>query len=312
MYKYPSILFIAIHRRGMNIIQLWIEKHLKYIFTLPSVLFVLIMIVFPVGYTAYLSFFDWSMSSVSPPKWVFLDNFKKIFFDDPRFWPAFFRTFYFTILAVVTQTVLGVAIALLFFRKFKGSNLVKTLFLLPMVSTPVAIGLVWLLIFEPSIGFANQFLGYFGIDPQLWIASPKQALPAIAMVDTWQWTPMITLITLAGLSQLPNENYEAAAVDGANAWQIFCKITLPLMAPTIFAAVLLRSIDAVKHFDLIYAMTQGGPGYATETLNIYGFANGFQYFKLGYTSAILMVFFMIVLIMSCLILIFRKKTEVTL
>lgn len=296
----------------MRKIQLWIEKNLKYIFTLPAVLFVIIMIVFPIGYTAYLSFFEWSMSSVTPPKIVFLDNFKKILFEDPRFWPAFYRTFYFTILAIVVQTVLGVAIAILFFRNFKGSSLIKTLFLLPMVSTPVAVGLVWLLIFEPSIGFANQFLGYLGINPQLWIASPKQALPAIALVDTWQWTPMITLITLAGLSTIPQENYEAAAVDGANSWQIFWKITLPLLAPTIFAAVLLRSIDALKHFDLIYAMTQGGPGFATETINIYGFVNGFQYFKLGYTSAILMIFFIIVLGISSLILIFRKKTEVTL
>ncbi len=295
----------------MNI-QLWIEKHLKYIFTLPAVLFVLIMIVFPIGYTAYLSFFEWSMSSVTPPKFVFLDNFKNIFFEDPRFWPAFFKTFYFTIIAIVVQTVLGVGIALLFHRNFKGNTIVKTLFLLPMVSTPVAVGLVWLLILEPSIGFANQFLGYLGIDPQLWIASPSQALPTIALVDTWQWTPMITLITLAGLSTLSQEYYEAASVDGANSWQTFWRITLPLLAPTIFAAVLLRSIDALKHFDLIYAMTQGGPGFATETINIYGFVNGFQYFKLGYTCAILMIFFMIVLSISSLILIFRKKTEVTL
>ncbi|MFK4997156.1 carbohydrate ABC transporter permease [Bacillus sp. N9] len=135
--------------------------------------------------------------------------------------------------------------------------MIKALFLLPMVSTPVAIGLVWLLIFEPSIGFANQLLGFFDINPQLWIASPVQALPAIALVDTWQWTPMITLITLAGLSTLPEEHYEAAAVDGANSWQIFWRITLPLVLPTIFAAVLLRAIDAIKQFDLIYAMTQG-------------------------------------------------------
>ncbi|PLS18645.1 sugar ABC transporter permease [Bacillus sp. M6-12] len=252
------------------------------------------------------------MSSLEPPRWVFLDNFKELLFEDPRFWPAFFRTFYFTALALVFQTVLGVAIAVLFNRKFRGNQLIKTLFLLPMVSTPVAVGLVWLLIFEPSIGFANEFLSYLGIDPQLWLASPTQALPAIALVDTWQWTPMITLITLAGLSQIPGEYYEAAAVDGANSWQVFWKITFPLLLPTIFAAVLLRAIDAIKQFDLIYAMTQGGPGYATETLNIYGFVNGFQYFRLGYTSSILVLFFMIVLGFSSLIIILRKKTEVTL
>ncbi|WP_249316738.1 sugar ABC transporter permease [Bacillus sp. FJAT-50079] len=252
------------------------------------------------------------MSSLQPPTWVFLENFKTLLFEDPRFWPAFFRTFYFTGLALICQTVLGVSIAVLFNRKFKGNQLIKTLFLLPMVSTPVAIGLVWLLIFEPSIGFANQFLGFFGIHSQLWISSPVQALPAIALVDTWQWTPMITLITLAGLSTLPQEHYEAAAVDGANSWQMFWHITFPLVLPTIFAAVLLRAIDAIKQFDLIYAMTQGGPGFSSETLNIYGFVNGFQYFKLGYTSAILVIFFMIIIGFSSIIIILRKKTEVTL
>ncbi len=270
------------------------------------------MIVFPIGYTFYLSFFEWSMSKLNPPRWVFFDNFNTILFDDPRFWPAFFRTFYFTGLTLLLQTVLGVAIAVLFNRKFRGSQLIKTLFLLPMVATPVAIGLVWLLIFEPSIGFANQFLSFLGINPQLWIASPVQALPTIAFVDTWQWTPMITLITLSGLASLPEEQYEAASVDGANVWQIFWKITFPLILPTVFAAVLLRAIDAIKQFDLIYAMTQGGPGFATETLNIYGFVNGFEYFKLGYTSAILVLFFMIILGFSAIVIILRKKTEVTL
>ncbi|MCU9613285.1 sugar ABC transporter permease [Caldibacillus lycopersici] len=291
---------------------MWIERHLKFIFLFPSIIFVLLMIAYPIGYTFYLSFFEWSMSSLQPPEWVFFDNFKALLFDDPRFWPAFFRTFYFTALALVFQTVLGVAIAILFNRKFRGNQLVKTLFLLPMVATPVAVGLVWLLIFEPSIGFANQFLNSLGINPQLWIASPEQALPSIALVDTWQWTPMITLITLAGLSSIPSEYYEAAAVDGANSWQNFWKVTFPLLLPTIFSAVLLRVIDAIKQFDLIYAMTRGGPGFSTETLNIYGFVNGFQYFKLGYTSAILVLFFMIVLGISSIIMILRKKTEVTL
>lgn len=294
----------------MRPIERFIEKNIKYIFVLPAVLFVGIMIVFPIGYTLYLSFFEWSMSGVQKPVWVFMDNYKHLLFDDERFWAAFGRTFYFTIAAMMFELVLGIAIAVLFNRKFRGKNLVKTLFLLPMVSTPVAIGLVWLLIFEPTIGFGNQFLKSLGLEPLLWIASPDQAIPSLVLVDVWQWTPMITLILLAGLATLPQENYEAAEIDGANVWQMFWRITLPLLMPTIFAAGLLRAIDALKTFDIIYAMTQGGPGFATETLNIYGFQLGFQYFQLGMTSAMLMLFFLLVLGISLLIIQWRRRLEV--
>ncbi|ALS21182.1 carbohydrate ABC transporter permease [Paenibacillus naphthalenovorans] len=294
----------------MRPIERFIEKNIKYIFVLPAVLFVGIMIVFPIGYTLYLSFFEWSMSGVQKPVWVFMDNYKHLLFDDERFWAAFGRTFYFTIAAMMFELVLGIAIAVLFNRKFRGKNLVKTLFLLPMVSTPVAIGLVWLLIFEPTIGFGNQFLKFLGLEPLLWIASPDQAIPSLVLVDVWQWTPMISLILLAGLATLPQENYEAAEIDGANVWQMFWRITLPLLMPTIFAAGLLRAIDALKTFDIIYAMTQGGPGFATETLNIYGFQLGFQYFQLGMTSAMLMLFFLLVLGISLLIIQWRRRLEV--
>nr|WP_235782060.1 sugar ABC transporter permease [Paenibacillus senegalensis] len=284
---------------------------MKTIFVLPALLFVGAMIVFPIGYTLYLSFFEWSMSPIDGPIWVALDNYRHLLFSDERFWKAFGRTFYFTFGAMLFQLVLGVAIALLFNRNFRGKNLSKTLFLLPMVSTPVAIGLVWLLIYEPTIGFANQFLRFFGLNPQLWIASPTQAIPSLILVDVWQWTPMITLIVLAGLATLPQENYEAAKIDGANTWQMFWKITFPLLLPTIFAAGLLRMIDAVKTFDLIYAMTQGGPGFATETLNIYGFQLGFQYFQLGMTSAMLMLFFVLILLLCLLVVKLRKRLEVS-
>lgn len=273
-------------------------------------LFVGIMIIFPIGYTFYLSFFEWSMSGVEKPKWVFLDNYKNLLFEDKRFWAAFGRTFYFTLLAMFFEMILGVAIGVLLNRNFFGKNLAKTLFMLPMVSTPVAIGLVWLLIFEPTIGFANQLLKWFGLPPQLWIASQEQAIPSLVLVDVWQWTPMISLIVMAGLATLPQDNYEAAEIDGANAWQQFWKITLPLLTPTLFAAGLLRAIDALKTFDIIYAMTQGGPGYASETLNIYGFQLGFQYFKLGMTSALLMLFFLLVLGISLLIVKLRSRLEV--
>lgn len=285
----------------------WLERNIKYVFPLPAVLFVVIMMVFPIAYTLRLSFYDWSMSSLVPPQWVGLSNYKTLIFSDPRFMSSIYRTFGFTFAAIAVETFLGVIIALLFNQDFKGKNILKTLFLLPMIATPVAIGLVWLLIYEPNIGFANKVLQLLHLSPQLWLASPKQVLMSLVIVDVWQWTPMISLMVLAGLTSLPTEPYEAAMVDGATRWQVLTRITLPLLQPTILVAVLLRSIDALKTFDIIYAMTGGGPDFHSETINIYSFVQGFSYFKLGMTSALLMIFFVIVLAMSMLLVSARKR-----
>lgn len=273
----------------------WIERHIKWVFPLPAVIFILLMMAFPIIYTAYVSLTEWSMSAIVPPKFVGLDNYMKMLGSDVRFWQAAWRTFYFTVLAITGQTILGVALAMLLNRDFPGKNLLKTLFLLPMVATPVAIGMVWLLMFEPTIGFMNYALGLVGIPPQPWLASQAAALPSLVLVDIWQWTPMIALIVLAGLVSMPSDPFEAAEVDGATRWQIFWHITLPMLRPTIGVAIILRSIDALKTFDIIYAMTQGGPNYATETLNLYGYTLGFSYFQMGGASSLLMIFFAIVL-----------------
>jgi multiple sugar transport system permease protein len=273
----------------------WFDKHLCYLFSLPALLFVLAMMVFPVLYTFRLSFTEWSMSAQAPPTWLGLGNYLFLLTKDDRFWGAVWRTGAFTLMAVVVETLLGVAIALVLNRDFPGKNLVKTIFLLPMVATPVAIGMVWLLIYEPTIGFANYFLSLLHLKRLLFLASPLEALPALALVDVWQWTPMITLISLAGLTALPRDPHEAALVDGASPFQTTRLVTLPLLRPTIVAAVTLRAIDALKTFDIIYTMTQGGPGFATETLNIYAFQLGFQYFRMGMASSLLVIFFALVL-----------------
>ncbi|CAG7651941.1 Melibiose/raffinose/stachyose import permease protein MelD [Paenibacillus solanacearum] len=288
----------------------WFDRNIKWIYTLPALLFVLLMMVFPILYTVRISFYEWSMSATTPPKWVGLSNYIDMFKDD-RFWHAVTSTFYFTIAAIVMQTILGVAIALLLYREFRGKNIVKTLFLLPMVATPVAMGLVWLLIYEPSIGVANQLLKSLGLPPLLWLASPSQVIPSLVIIDIWEWTPMIALIVMAGLSTLPSDPYEAADVDGASTWQKFAYITLPLLRPTIIVAVMLRLIDVLKTFDIIYSTTQGGPNLASETLNLYGYVLGFQYFKLGMASSLLVVFFALVLGLTLALIWIRKRLEVS-
>ncbi len=285
----------------------WLSRHMKIVFVLPSLIFVLAMMVFPLGYTLWLSLNEWNGSSIAAPKAVGLDNFTTLFTNDTRFGDSVVRTFGFSAVAVTIEVIFGLLIALLLQGKFWGQNLIKTLLLLPMVATPVAMGMAWLLIFEPNIGLLNSLLPDLGLKPQPWLGSPQQALWCLAAVDIWQWTPMMALIIMAGLAILPEEPFEAARVDGANPLQRFFYLTLPLLMPTLIVATLLRSIDALKTFDIIYTMTKGGPQYASETINTYSYTQAFEYFALGKASSILLIFFAIVLGVSLFFIQIRKR-----
>jgi multiple sugar transport system permease protein len=272
----------------------------------PAVLAIAAMMVFPVVYTFWLSFHEWFASSPKGPVFTGLENYYKLIVTDPRFQGAFLRTFLFTVLAVGLQTVLGIAMALVFNEEFVGRGVFRSLFLLPMMATPVAVSLVWLMMYDPTSGLLNYLLSLVGIGPSLWVADPNIALLCLVVVDSWKFTPLIMLIVLAGLSALPAEPYESAIIDGASANQLFWRITLPLLRPTIMVAVLFRSIDALKTFDSIFVITRGGPLYATETLNIYAFVTAFQYFNMGYSSALLVIFFIIVMAVSLLFMWLRR------
>ena len=289
-------------------INQFIDRNVKWIFPLPAAIFIIFMMLFPIIYTLGLSFIEWNMSTGGIIKFVGLKNYFKMF-KEPRFYHALYLTFYFTILAVSAETILGVLAAMVLNERFHGKDFVKFILLLPMVTTPVAIGLAWTLFYEPTIGLGNYALKLLGLQPIKWIASNTTVIPSLALVDIWEWTPMITLIVLAGLASMPQEPYEAALVDGANRFQTFYNITLPLLSPTILVAVVLRSIDALKTFDIIYVMTTGGPGFASETLNIYAYSLGFGYYRFGAASATLVALFFIVLGFSGLVLKVRKTVE---
>jgi multiple sugar transport system permease protein len=272
--------------------QSFVERNLRYLFPLPAVLFVVVLMVFPVCYTFFLSFTDWSLTSGKPLNIVAFKSYIDVL-KEPRFLDALGRTFYFTFGAVIFEMVLGVALALILNRSFAGKGVVKTLLLLPLVATPVAIGIVWNLFYDPTIGILNYVLSVFGLPQSGWVSETKSVMPSLILVDIWQWTPMITIIVLAGLAGLSSEPYESAKVDGANARQVLFRITLPMLMPTILTAVILRAIDALKTYDIIYAMTGGGPGYASENLNILAFKYSFEYFRMG-QSAVMLVFLFIV------------------
>lgn len=281
----------------------WANRHIKWVFTVPALAFTAVMVLFPVIYTVVLSVTDARGSIQRDFSFIGAGNFVEMFTDFPRFWPAVGRTFVFTGGAVLVELVIGLGIALLLRKPFRGQGAVRVIILMPLVATPVAVAMMWLLIFEPTIGFANEFLGWFGIPGLGWISDPDQALPTLMFVDIWQWTPMVALILLAGLSTLPEEPEEAALVDGANAWQRLIYVTLPMLLPAIVAAVLLRSIDALKTFDLLYATKGRGGGslHEAETLNILAYSLSFEYNDYGMASAVLLVFFLVIVLFSWLL-----------
>lgn len=287
----------------------FVDRNIRWLFPLPAILFVFLMMVFPILYTVWNSLTPWSISRGQPATFFGLTNYLALP-SDTRFVDSISRTLYFTILAVAVEVVLGVAIALLLNRDFPFKRIINSIMLLPMMATPVAIAMVWLLMYVPTSGVINYVLRLFNLPQGLWVYDANSVIPALALVDVWEWTPMIILISLAGLAALPHDPYEAAIVDGASTWQTVRYVTIPMLLPTISIATLLRLIDALKTFDIIYAMTQGGPGFTSETLNIYAYVQAFGYFNFGYASSILVVFFGIVLGVSLLATYTRRTVEI--
>ena len=284
------------------------ERNLQILFPLPAVVFIGLLMVFPILYTLYLSFTNWNLTSGMEPSFVGLGSYLRVF-SEPRFLHALGRTFAFTVFAVAIEVVLGVAIALILNRAFIGKSVAKLLLLLPLVATPVAVGIVFNLFYDPTIGLLNFALHALGLPQGRWVSSESSVIASLVLVDVWQWTPMITLIVLAGLAGLSEEPVEAARVDGASDWQILRFVTIPMVMPVILTAMILRLIDALKTFDIIFAMTGGGPGYASETLNIMGFKYSFEYFRMGQSSVILVALFLVVLLCSLGIMKLRASSE---
>lgn len=268
------------------------NRRLKWAMLAPALIFVGLMIIFPLVFTLNLSFTD-AFGAVNAEKgYVGLRNFADALGDSRRFWPAVQRTVIFTVGAVVVETVLGLALAMLMRKPFRGMRWVRTVLIIPLLTTPVAIGILWLLILDPTNGIANHLLGSLGLPPQEFLGSVSQSLPTLMFIDVWQWTPMMTLLLLAGLTTLPEEPEEASLVDGANSWQRFRYVILPMLGPTLATALVLRSVDALKTFDILYATKGpgGGSDFEAETLNVYAYGLTFDYQEYGLASAVLVLF----------------------
>ena len=264
-----------------------------------------LVIIFPWIFSVFMSLNDWGVAS--PPVFVGLQNYVDLLHDD-RFITATWRTFYYTFLSVLLPVIFGTIAAALFHQRFPLRGFLRGVFIMPMMATPVAIALIWAMIFHPQLGVLNYLLSLVHLPPSLWIYAPDTVIPSLALIEAWEWTPLVMLIVLGGLAALPTDPYESGIIDGANWLQLFRHITLPLIMPFVMVAAMLRTIDALKAFDIIYASTQGGPGTASETINIFLYLEAFAYYKVGYASAVVIVFFVIIVVCSLLMLYLRQKT----
>jgi multiple sugar transport system permease protein len=283
------------------------ETRLYLLMLLPAVVALLIVVVLPLTALGYISLLNWELRR---PGITFAGagNYIRML-RDPDLLSSTRVTAWFVVGAISLQVVLGLVLAEILVVLRRTQTLVRTLILLPMVIPPLVAGIIWRILLEPRAGLVNHLLGFVGLR-HAWLADPNTALAAVIVTDVWQWTPLILLLLLARYAVIPTSIYDAAAVDGATGWTRFFFITLPLVRPVLVAAVVLRMIDAIREFAKIFIMTGGGPGVATETINMYVYRVGFTYGNLGYAAALGVLLFAIVLVLTLTLTSVQKRFEV--
>jgi len=290
---------------GLNL-----EKHMPLIFILPCVIILLSVSVFPFIYSLFLSLNSWQLATGGDKEFVWLANYGQLF-TEPRFWNSMWNMGKELIFGVTSQFAIGLLIALALNRLFRTRSLITTLFLLPMMIPPVVVGCNWRQIYHFSYGPLNYILRLFNISSEglNWLGSTKLSMPSIIISDTWEWTPFMMIVLLAGLQSIPQDLYEVARVDGASRWRMFLHITLPLLKPTIIVVVLIRAMDAFKLFDLVVLLTQGGPAGSSETVAYYNYLIGFKYFNVGYAAALAYIQLVVIIIIANIFLKFMPGEE---
>jgi len=280
------------------------------IFILPCMVVIGFFYIFPTAYSIYLALHNWTISSRLNPAFVGLHNFREVIFDW-RFWSSVKVTFSIMLTAISVEFTLGLAMALLLDKAYvRGKDFFRVIILMPMMIAPMVIGYTFRLLYHSTAGPLNYILGLFGIGMLAWLENPRLAFWAVIIADTWEWSPFIGLILLAGLQSIPTPLQEAARMDRASPWQVFRFITFPLLIPTVIIVIILRMIDCTKIFDLVYTLTQGGPGTATEVMYLYIYIRGFRSFDLSYAAAMswFLLGFTILASQSFLRILIRKRS----
>jgi multiple sugar transport system permease protein len=270
----------------------------KYGYVLPVIAVLLGITVFPLIYSLALGFHSCDLRLGGT--WIFagLSNYGEALFEDSRVWSSLKNTFIIGIPAITLEFIIGMGLALLLNRKLVGKRIITSLLILPVMISPIVAGLIWRMLYHTKYGAINGLLQLLGIKLQpAWLGDPSLAVLAVIFTDVWEWTPLVMMILLAGLQSISIEPYESARIDGASRFQIFGSITLPLLKLPIIAAILIRLIDTIKLFDIVFVLTMGGPGGRTETISFYTYLVGFRYFRMGYAAALsyLLLIFTVIL-----------------
>ncbi len=266
-----------------------------FLFLLPMLVYLFVWRIFPLMYTAVLSTHSWNIMYRRDPVFIGLQNYLDLA-RDGRFHHALFISFFFMFVATGIEVLIGTALAVVMDSALRGRGVLRGIILLPMFLNAVAVGTIWKILYEPSIGPINYFLQMFGLRKMNLLGSSSTALWAILISDIWQWSPFIFLLVLSALQGIPQTLVEAARIDGANNFTIFRRITLPMILGSIFVAALLRAMDAFRVFPKIYIMTGGGPGQATESASILVLKTAFRYFEVGYGAAMTIVMLIMLMI----------------
>ena len=279
-------------------------KH-KFAFLFPG-LFVLIgILIFPIGFMIRLSLSSWD-TFYPGLDFIGIENYVRLFTDDSRFWESFFRLSFLSVTTVSLQYIIGFSLALMVWKDIIFKRFFRVLFLIPMMTTPVIMTVIWRTFFHESLGPVNDVLSIFGVAPP-WLTNEHLAKVTIIIVEVWQWTPFMFLLLLAGLLSLPKEPFLAASVDGAGPIRKFIYVTFPLMAPISIGAIIIRLIEASKIMDTVYVLTSGGPGTSTETSSYYIFVKGLREFQFGYSAALSFTYLIIMIISLTIISKFLVK-----
>jgi len=298
-------------RRRLNHKTLW-----AFIFITPAVVFLLGLSVLPILFSGWVSLSSWDMITPIPKmKWVGLDNFAYLINRDAVFQASLRNTFVFAGVGVIINTALGLAGALLLNSKIRFRTFWRTIYFLPIVTAPLALGMMWSYLLSKNYGLVNNLLGIFGIPPQPFMASPDTALGTIIFIAIYQSVGYYIIVFLAGLQGIPTEYYDAAAVDGANPRQSFWYITMPLLRPVMLFLIVTNTIGALQVFDIVFAMTDntnwsgGGPANSTVTVVLHTYMTAFKFFKMGRASAMAMVLFGIIMVITLIQLKLLQKRD---
>ncbi|MFZ2099721.1 MAG: sugar ABC transporter permease [Oricola sp.] len=280
----------------------------RWSFMAPAILLLTLLLAYPIFYTIDISFSRFDIASFGAGEFVGWENYREVI-DDYRFWDSLKVTLIYLVIALPLQVVLGFGIAFLINAEWRGRGAIRALFIIPMVVAPVVAGGMWRMILDPLWGIMNYWFGLVGIGPLDWFGDPHLAMASIIIIDTWRWTPFIVLIATAALLALPKDVFEAARIDGANWWSTLWSVAVPLLVPVIAATFVIRWLGAVKMFDIVLAATYGGPGKATNVVNLFIYEEAFRSLRFAESAAMAVIVLVLTMVLTGLFLRASRKLE---